>query len=153
VTPLPSEPTPQPLPAEVVAALEQGQTIEAIKRLRTATGLGLKEAKEAIDRHHAGTAGRPRPSIAAAAALPFSVASAMMQGNKLEAIRLLREQGGLGLEEAKATVEAYEREHPAADRHRAPGEVPRTSGAVWVVLIVVLAGLVLLARHLFASPG
>ena len=94
MTPLPSEPTPQPLPAEVVAALEQGQTIEAIKRLRTATGLGLKEAKEAIDRHHAGTAGRPRPSIAAAAALPFSVASAMMQGNKLEAIRLLREQGG-----------------------------------------------------------
>ena len=37
------------VPASVQQALEQGEYILAIKRLREATGLGLKEAKEAID--------------------------------------------------------------------------------------------------------
>jgi hypothetical protein len=38
-----------PLPADVVEALEQGNKIEAIKRMRRQTGLGLKEAKDAVD--------------------------------------------------------------------------------------------------------
>jgi ribosomal protein L7/L12 len=37
------------LPPDVREALERGETIEAIKRFRQATGLGLKEAKDAID--------------------------------------------------------------------------------------------------------
>jgi ribosomal protein L7/L12 len=37
------------LPADVREALERGETIEAIKRFRQATGAGLKEAKDAID--------------------------------------------------------------------------------------------------------
>jgi ribosomal protein L7/L12 len=153
VTPSSSPPSTEPLPADVLAALQQGQTIEAIKRLRTATGLDLKDAKEAIDRHLAGASIPPRPSVAAAGTLPFAVSAALMKGNKLEAIRLLRQQGGLGLKEAKDTVEAFERENAATDPHRAPGEVPRTSGLLWLILVVVLAGLALLARHLFASPG
>jgi len=36
-------------PAEVVAARDSGNKIEAIKLLREETGLGLKEAKDAID--------------------------------------------------------------------------------------------------------
>lgn len=39
----------QDLPAEVIAALERGQKIEAIKLLRELKGIGLKEAKEAVD--------------------------------------------------------------------------------------------------------
>ena len=35
-----------PLPANVQAALERGSAIEAVKLLREATGLGLKEAKD-----------------------------------------------------------------------------------------------------------
>lgn len=45
------------LPAEVLLALQQGNQIEAIKLLRLRTGLGLKEAKDEIDRvvrSHAG---------------------------------------------------------------------------------------------------
>ena len=34
---------------EVIAAVDNGNKIEAIKRLREETGLGLKEAKHAID--------------------------------------------------------------------------------------------------------
>src|SRR5258706_15512954 len=37
------------LPADVVDALKQGNKIEAIKRLRAATKVGLAEAKAAID--------------------------------------------------------------------------------------------------------
>jgi ribosomal protein L7/L12 len=37
------------LAPEVIDALQRGQKIEAIKSYRAATGLGLKEAKEAIE--------------------------------------------------------------------------------------------------------
>jgi len=46
------------VPVGVQEALDQGETILAIKRLREATGIGLKEAKEFIDevrRRQAGT--------------------------------------------------------------------------------------------------
>jgi ribosomal protein L7/L12 len=39
----------QPLPPEVRAELARGNKIEAIKLLRKASGLGLKEAKELVD--------------------------------------------------------------------------------------------------------
>ncbi len=37
------------VPADVREALEQGDRILAIRRLRAATGMGLKEAKEFVD--------------------------------------------------------------------------------------------------------
>ena len=150
-------PAPDPrhwtLPPDVVQALEQGQTVEAITRLRIATGLGLKEAKEAIDSHLAGEPARARPSIAAMASLPFAVSAALRKGDKLEAIRVMREKGGLGLKEAKEAVEAFAREQGAADRDRAPGEVPRRSSAGWIVLILLLVAAAMLARRLLADPG
>lgn len=42
-------PTPEDLPAEVAAALATGNKIEAIKLLRAATGMELKDAKDAVD--------------------------------------------------------------------------------------------------------
>jgi hypothetical protein len=39
----------QDVPADVRDAVERGETILAIKRLRQATGVGLKEAKDIID--------------------------------------------------------------------------------------------------------
>jgi hypothetical protein len=39
----------QDVPADVREALERGETILAIQRLRQATGAGLKEAKEFVD--------------------------------------------------------------------------------------------------------
>jgi ribosomal protein L7/L12 len=46
-TPLSREPA---LPPEVRAELARGNKVQAIKILRKATGLGLKEAKELVDR-------------------------------------------------------------------------------------------------------
>tara|TARA_R110000868_G_scaffold49843_1_gene160142 strand:- start:441 stop:701 length:261 start_codon:yes stop_codon:yes gene_type:complete len=39
----------QDLPPQVVAALQRGQKIEAVKLLRELRGIGLKEAKDAVD--------------------------------------------------------------------------------------------------------
>ncbi len=39
------------LPWDVASALQKGQKIEAIKLLREARGIGLKEAKDTVDRH------------------------------------------------------------------------------------------------------
>jgi hypothetical protein len=45
-------PTPDgSLPPDVIDALRQGRMIEAIKLLRTGSGIGLKEAKDIIDAH------------------------------------------------------------------------------------------------------
>ena len=42
-------PSLQQLPPEVVAAIQRGQIIEAIKLLRALTGTSPKEAKDAVD--------------------------------------------------------------------------------------------------------
>ena len=129
-----------PLPADVRDAVARGQTIEAIKLLRAATRLGLKDAKDAIDAHvRGGGGGLPPP--ARGAALPPSVVEAMARGDKIDAIRLLREQTGLGLKAAKDAVEAGHQVAGATLRTHSTGEVPRGSGTLaWVVAVLVIAG-------------
>lgn len=39
----------EPLPADVIAAAQRGEKIEAIKLLRERTGIGLAEAKDAVE--------------------------------------------------------------------------------------------------------
>jgi hypothetical protein len=54
------------VPPDVVDALRRGNKIEAIKRLREASGLGLAEAKGVLDRleggAHAGQSAHPTPT-------------------------------------------------------------------------------------------
>lgn len=40
-----------PVPPQAVASIARGNLIEAIKHTRAATGLGLKEAKDAVERY------------------------------------------------------------------------------------------------------
>ncbi len=40
-----------PLPEAARSALERGEKLQAIRLLREATGMGLKEAKEAVESH------------------------------------------------------------------------------------------------------
>lgn len=50
--PLPNTPDPV-LSASAIAALRDGRVIDAIKAVRHDTGLGLKEAKDVVDRYTA----------------------------------------------------------------------------------------------------
>lgn len=127
------------LPPEVLESLHHGSTVDAIKLLRKIRGLGMKEAKDAIDAHLAGDPAplRPPPPMASSRSLPEDVAEAMRQGNKIEAIRLLRAQTGLGLKDAKDAVEngVFTLQPPDEG---SPGQVSGTGGpARWVVAAVV----------------
>jgi ribosomal protein L7/L12 len=102
------------LPPDVLKALESGRTIDAIKRLRKATGLGLAEAKAVIDAHRRSQP-PPVPSLGGAAGnnapdggrvLPEAVLEALQRGDKNEAARLLRERLGLSVNAAKKRIES-----------------------------------------------
>jgi ribosomal protein L7/L12 len=95
----------EPLPADVVDLLQQDRVVEAIKRLRETTGLGLKEAKDAVDAYRTQRT-TPGTRSASIDPLPPDVLAAMERGQKIEAIRLLRDRTGMGLKEAKEAVEA-----------------------------------------------
>jgi ribosomal protein L7/L12 len=95
-----------------------GEKIAAIKLLREATGMGLAEAKAVIDavergerlpplaeqqvqQQNASRAADPGGDVLLADALPTEVRRLAEAGNRIHAIKLLREQRGLGLKEAK----------------------------------------------------
>lgn len=141
-----------PLPPAVKAALSQGQKIEAIRLLREHTGLSLADAKAAVEQEGV-VVSLGTSSPGAEGQLPPHVLAALAQGEKIEAIKLLREATGLGLKEAKSAVDAAEAAAATPSPHRgalAPGEVPRSPrhGRLWPWLVagLVAAGVYALLR-------
>ncbi len=92
----------------IVAALKGGNKIGAIKLCREATGLGLAEAKEWVERLETSPDAPLSPVPEAGALSP--VAELLFAGRKIDAIKLYREQvkPGSGLKEAKEAVEQLE---------------------------------------------
>jgi ribosomal protein L7/L12 len=126
------------LPPIVIEALHRGETIEAIKLLRVATGLGLKEAKDVIDGYADDKLATSR-AILPTGQLSASVVEALQQGNKIEAIKRLREQTGLGLKEAKDAVDASGYT-VGAQRRQTTIERPQSNNAVWWFAGLLLFG-------------
>jgi len=125
------------LPVEVLDALRRGSLVEAIKLLH-AKGIGLREAKERIEAHARGFQ-TPTAAHQASRALPPDAARALARGDKIEAIKLVRAETGIGLKEAKDWVDA---QAPASQfpTGLAPGEVPRKEGRWgWILVAVLLA--------------
>lgn len=113
------------LNSEIERQLLQGNKILAIKLYREQTGVGLREAKEAVE-HMANEVHLRGPSFALSAEVDtealrsvFSQSAAfspgedvrglVLEGKKIQAIKLYREQTGVGLREAKEAVEQLER--------------------------------------------
>lgn len=105
---------------EVREQIERGNKIEAIRLYREATGVGLKEAKDAVE---AMETGRPviataativsgsavvKASFASSAALMDEVKRLLRAGNKIEAIKIYRQYFDVGLAEAKTAVDQVE---------------------------------------------
>jgi len=98
---------------KIADLIREGRKIEAIKLLRETTGIGLKEAKEEIDRLSKDMSGQAlSPALSGSGGpgpsggLSKEVVDLAHQGQKIQAIKLLREQTGMGLKEAKEQVEA-----------------------------------------------
>jgi len=98
--------------AEVKSLLQAGQKIEAIKHYRQITGVGLKEAKDAVEAMEAGQLWNALPQAtftgADEAATLAEVKSLLQAGQKIDAIKLFRKTFDTGLIEAKEAVEAIE---------------------------------------------
>lgn len=100
--------------ADARALLGQGKKLEAIKRVRELSGLGLKEAKEYVDALEAGqspleparVAAAPPAVVADPAAVEAEARALLADGRAIEAIKLVRQRTGLGLKEAKDYVDA-----------------------------------------------
>ncbi|WP_088280686.1 ribosomal protein L7/L12 [Ideonella sp. A 288] len=144
--------TGSPLPDDVIEALRRGDILEAVKRLRAAGGVSLREAKRLIDGQARTGASQAaalptasatvRPALHTGVGFPPAVVTALAHGHKLEAIRLLREHSGLGLKEAKDAIEASPLSMVAGSGGLSPGEVPRSRDSVWPLVAAVIAVLV-----------
>lgn len=138
---------PHPLPDDVRAAIAGGRKIDAIRLLRERTGLGLVQAKAAVEAGSMPDAA-PLPQQqpqGLPGSLPSEVRAALAAGNLLQAIKLLRQAKGIGLKQAKAmAAEARRAVAPQGGQMGAglaPGEVPRNSLSPGLVaLVIVLAG-------------
>lgn len=117
--------TPQVV-AEIDRHIAAGQKLQAIKLYRQHSGVGLKEAKDRIDHwsisttaphlaavSHASVAASsitPTPS-SVRSSLPSSVVAEIdalvAGGQKITAIKALRERTGFGLKESKDMIEAW----------------------------------------------
>jgi ribosomal protein L7/L12 len=97
---------------EARTLLDSGNTIGAVKRVRELTGWGLKESREyvqSLSPTRPGTA--PSPLRAASFGDPASDPDVQIQlarGNKIQAIKRVRELTGWGLKEAKDFVDGLE---------------------------------------------
>ena len=71
--------------------------------------------------------------------LPPQVVDALQRGEKIEAIKLMRQLSGLGLVQAKDAVEASAHALGAGSGDGlSPGEVPRTGRYVWAVVLAAV---------------
>jgi len=91
--------------------LASGDTIAAVKRVRELTGWGLKESREyvqSLSPTQPGSApGGSAPQLGDPAADP-EVRVQLAKGNKIQAIKRVRELTGWGLKEAKDFVDGLE---------------------------------------------
>ena len=136
----PSQPLSNDLNEAARTLLAQGKKIHAIKLVRERSGIGLKEAKDYVDALEAGD--MPVVPVSTIAQVPsdgLTAAYAALQGgNKIEAIRLVREATGLGLKEAKDYVERWQ-QTGVPPEHRASA-APQSTDMEQEVRLLVAQG-------------
>lgn len=131
------------LAKKIADLLLAGQKIEAIKLLREATGMGLAEARDAVEAAEHGTPLPPHSALARQSApappggLPADVRAAASAGDRIGAIKLLRQRTGLGLKEAK---DLLDREVPAAAGAKRGCLLPLLFGGLLGVGALVVRG-------------
>jgi ribosomal protein L7/L12 len=101
---------------ELIALLDQGQKIEAIKLYRERTGVGLKGAKDAVEAIHWGER-LPDPEKSDNS-FHETLVSLLKQGRKIDAIKVYREVTESGLKESKDAIESIAARHGLSGSQR-----------------------------------
>jgi ribosomal protein L7/L12 len=140
-----STPNPQDLTEAIRAALAAGNKIAAIKLYREQTGLGLAEAKQAVERMESQFRQSAAPDVTLPPTNPPSrnqagaIKEAILAGEKITAIKLYRAQYTTGLAETKRAVEEME-----AQLRLASPELftrpPASKGCLVLVPLLALVG-------------
>lgn len=142
------------LPPAAVAALARGEVVVAVKAVREATGLSLKDANDLVRAHanRPGGASVDDASGKVAFEFPPAAAAAVARGEMVEAIALLRGANPqLNLKSARDAVEHVRKGAlPTADQapdnvfsdypQRVPTVMAGDRGShAWLVLVLVAA--------------
>ena len=73
------------------------------------------------------------------AELSVAAVAALQQGNKIEAIRIVREERNIGLKEAKDAVDEYVSSKPALQASLAEAQKKATQGFLrWIAIIAAV---------------
>jgi ribosomal protein L7/L12 len=155
--PAPPQADVRQLAAQLRVLLAEGRKLEAIKLYREATGVGLQEAKEAVDSLAAGGAWATGGEFAESAASPTTEPLKIDESLELEllallerrtllaAVKLCMQRTGASLAEAKQAV------NELATRH---GLQPASGcGGVLGVLIIVAVVGAIVALAIFLGLG
>lgn len=131
------------MPAEAISAIKRGEKIEAIKIIREATGIGLKEAKDIVDGYDGSALVSLHPKKDFA--MPPEALFALQRGSKIDAIKSVREANKTGLKDAKDFIDDYLKNNPLLEQQYETilGEKNRT-GIQWLVFIIAVGALVYL---------
>ena len=79
--------------------------------------------------------------------LPATAIEALKKGRKIEAIKILRQEWGLGLKEAKDAVDAYVAARPAvASQLQEAEEAGKRAKRLWIWLLILMGATVLFFR-------
>lgn len=123
----------------ILAEVKGGNKIAAIKLCREATGMGLAEAKDFVERLEKSPDAKLSPAPEAGILAP--VADLLFAGRKIDAIKLYREQvkPGAGLKESKEAVEQLEAglcaQHP--EKFIAPAQKSGCTALLAVIVTLV----------------
>lgn len=142
------------IPPQVATLLAANRKIEAIKLvLDSNPGLGLRAAKDAVEgyqsnRQSAAVASTARTAVAAQSSgagqvgdFPQAARQAIAAGNRILAIKIVREAYGLDLRSAMQRVDAYSEEHaPDADDDADAGRASATANLPAEVVALILGG-------------
>ena len=88
---------------EVYSLLARGRKIEAVKKVRELTEMGLKEAKDYVD--SLASSGSQEMGVSKET-LEFEARELLARGRKIEAVKKVRELTGMSLKEAKDFVDS-----------------------------------------------
>jgi ribosomal protein L7/L12 len=125
------------LPADVIAAIESGRIIDAIKLARKYSGQDLKISKDMVEAYMASRgSGQVPGATPVTEGLPPEAIVEIQAGRKIEAIKIVRERTGLGLKEAKDMVDGWQGTNPMMP----VGDlnvVEDSSGNRWLLLLLL----------------
>jgi ribosomal protein L7/L12 len=82
--------------------------------------------------------------------LPLEAVSALHRGNKIEAIKIVREQQGVDLKEAKQRVEQFLRAEPSVQASFAEMRARSGQSALWWVAAII--GVIAVLVYLWQNP-